>query len=266
MEKLKLLESGIRKYHSALIAFSGGVDSTFLAYYTHKVLNGNVLLVTATSSTYPFFELEEAKELAVKYNLKHKIINSEETDIPGFSDNPPDRCYYCKRELFSILIEIAKKEGYAAVFDGSNADDLNDYRPGMKAKKEYGVISPLCDAGLTKNDIRALSGQFGLPTADKPAYACLASRFPYGEKITITKLNRAEKTESEIRTLGLKQFRVRSHNNLARIEVAPGELEDAWKNKEKLHEICKSAGFVYVTLDLQGYRTGAMNEEIVNPN
>ncbi|UCH15035.1 MAG: ATP-dependent sacrificial sulfur transferase LarE, partial [Bacteroidales bacterium] len=174
--KYDKLKEIIGRYKSALIAFSGGVDSTLLAKVAGEILNGNVLLVTASSSTYPFYELEEAKELANYLNLKHKVVVSEETDIPGFSDNPPDRCYYCKSELFTVIKHIADAEKYDVVFDGSNADDLNDYRPGRKAIKEKGVISPLSDAGFSKQDIRLLSKKYKLPTADKPAYACLASR------------------------------------------------------------------------------------------
>jgi uncharacterized protein len=259
-DKLQLLISRLKEYKSAVIAFSGGVDSTFLARIAKDVYGESLLLITATSSTYPFYELEEAQSLAALLGIKHKIIVSEEIDIPGYADNPPDRCYYCKSELFGKIKYIASQEGYEVIFDGSNADDLKDFRPGMKAKQEKGVISPLADSGFTKNDIRHFSAELNLPTASKQSYACLASRFPYGEKITKVKLDRLAIAEFEVRKLGFTQFRIRSHENLARFEFIPAEMDKAWKIKDKLTEICKSSGFIFVTIDLKGYRTGSMNE------
>ena len=259
-DKLIILKARLKEYKSAVIAFSGGVDSTFLARIAKDVYGDNLLLITATSSTYPFYELEEAKSLAILLGIKHKIIVSEEIDIPGYSDNPPDRCYYCKSELFGKIKYIASQEGYEAVFDGSNADDLKDFRPGLKAKQEKGVISPLAETGFTKNDIRHFSGKLNLPTATKQSYACLASRFPYGEKITKMKLDRLAMAEFEVRNLGFSQFRIRSHENLARFEFIPSEMDKAWGIKDKLTEICQKSGFNYITIDLKGYRTGSMNE------
>lgn len=259
-DKLIILKTRLKEYKSAVIAFSGGVDSTFLARIAKDVYGDNLLLITATSSTYPFYELDDAKSLATLLGIKHKIIVSEEIDIPGYSDNPPDRCYYCKSELFGKIKYIAAQEGYTAVFDGSNADDLKDFRPGMKAKQEKGVISPLAETGFTKSDIRHFSAKLNLPTATKQSYACLASRFPYGEKITKVKLDRLAMAEFEVRNLGFSQFRIRSHENLARFEFIPAEMDKAWGIKDKLSEICQRSGFNYITIDLKGYRTGSMNE------
>jgi uncharacterized protein len=258
--KLDSLRIRLNKYKSAVIAFSGGVDSTFLARIAKDVYGDNLLLITATSSTYPFYELDDAKSLASLLNIKHRIIVSEEIDIPGYADNPPDRCYYCKSELFGKIKYIADKEGFEAVLDGSNADDLKDFRPGMKAKQEKGVISPLAETGFTKVDIRHFSAELKLPTATKQSYACLASRFPYGEKITKVKLDRLAAAEFDVRTLGFTQFRIRSHEDLARFEFIKNEMDKGWSLREKLTEICKKSGFKYVSIDLTGYRTGSMNE------
>lgn len=258
--KLEILKTRLNVHKSAVIAFSGGVDSTFLARIAKDIYGDNLLLITATSSTYPFYELEEAKSLALLIGIKHKIIVSEEIDIPGYADNPPDRCYYCKSELFGKIKYIATKEGYEVIFDGSNADDLKDFRPGMKAKQEKGVISPLAEAGFSKSDIRHFSAELNLPTAKKQSYACLASRFPYGEKITKIKLDRLGIAEFELRNLGFTQFRIRSHDNLARLEFIPSEMDKAWGIKSQLEDICKKSGFSYITIDLTGYRTGSMNE------
>jgi pyridinium-3,5-biscarboxylic acid mononucleotide sulfurtransferase len=259
-DKLYILKARLNEYKNAVIAFSGGVDSTFLARVAKDVLGDNLLLITATSSTNPFYELDEAKSLATMMDIKHKIIITEEIDNPGYAANPPDRCYFCKSELFGKIEIIASMEGFEVVMDGSNAEDIKDYRPGMKAKKEKGVISPLAETGFTKSDIRHYSKLYGLPTATKQSYACLASRIPYGEQITKPKLDRLAVAEYAVRNLGFSQFRIRSHENLARFEFIPEEMNRAWELKEKLTEICKKSGFNYVTIDLIGYRSGSMNE------
>ncbi|NLP03437.1 MAG: ATP-dependent sacrificial sulfur transferase LarE [Fibrobacter sp.] len=262
MEKLSKLQEILSRYDSAVIAFSGGVDSTFLARIAADVTGNNVLLVTASSSTYPVRELEESRKLALSLNMKHRVIVSEELDIAGFSENNPDRCYYCKLELFRKITQIASEEGYAVVFDGSNADDVHDYRPGRRALRELGIISPLCEAGFTKQEIRDISAKMGLSTASKPSFACLASRFPYGEKITGDKLSRVGKAEDSLIKLGFHQFRVRSHGDLARIEIESSQMDMAWAMRGEMERVCREAGFTFAALDLRGYRTGAMNEAL----
>jgi len=258
--KLDQLRTAIGRVSSAVIAFSGGVDSTFLAKVAGDVLNGKVLLITASSSTYPKRELDGAIEIAQQLKLPHRVIYSEELDIAGFADNPSNRCYFCKSELFTKIKEIAAKEQYQIVFEGSNADDLSDFRPGRIAIKELGICSPLLEAQLSKNEIRELSLVMGLPTAQKASFACLASRFPYGEKITRDKLVRVGDAEEKIYSLGFRQFRVRSHGDMARIEFAVSDFERAWNQRDVIKLICKNAGFTYVAIDLEGYRTGSMNE------
>ena len=260
MDKLQHLKQLIGKYKSAVVAFSGGVDSTFLAWAAKTVLGDNMLLVTAQSSTYPVSELDGAIQSAAVLKCRHRIIVSEETDIPGFTDNPPNRCYYCKSELFSKIKDIAAKEGFDVVLDGSNSDDLKDYRPGRKALAELGISSPMVEAGLTKDEIRGYSKQAGLPTASKPSFACLASRFPYGEKITTKKLDRVGESECVLREMGFTQFWVRSHGDLARIEFVQSEMDKGWAMRNRIEEKLRENGYTYVTIDAKGYRTGAMNE------
>jgi uncharacterized protein len=262
MDKLDKLKQIVAQSKSAVVAFSGGVDSTFLACVTGEALPGKVLLVTAMSSTYPVSELDESKRLAALLKLPQRTIVSEELDIDGFSDNTPQRCYYCKKTLFSHILKIARDDGYEAVFDGSNVDDQNDYRPGRRATKELGIRSPLVEAGLTKNEIREYSKKLGLPTAAKPSLACLASRFPYGEKITREKLGRVGIAEEAIRSLGFTQLRVRSHGDVARVELLASEMDAGWARRSTIQEACKKAGFTFVAIDTQGYRTGAMNETL----
>lgn len=248
---------------SLLVAFSGGVDSTFLLKAAVETLGAErVLAVTATSPTYPASELAEAKRLATLIGARQILVESNELEIPGFSHNPKDRCYHCKSELFRICTDKAREMGLAFVADGSNTDDLGDYRPGRTAACELKVRSPLLEAGLSKGEIRELSLAMGLPTWDKQAYACLASRFPYGTEITEERLNQVERCEEFLKGEGFKVYRVRFHQESARIELSEAELPrllDEGLRKRTL-EFFRSAGFTYVSLDLQGYRTGSMNE------
>jgi len=261
-EKYENLKSFLKSLGSVAIAYSGGVDSTFLVKVAYDVLGDKALAVTATSSTYPKRELEDAKKFIKEIGAKHIIIESEELEIEGFNKNPVDRCYYCKKELFEKIWKVAKAHGIEYVADGSNFDDLNDFRPGMKAACELNVVSPLKVAGLTKEDIRKLSKELELPTWDKPAFACLSSRIPYGERITKEKLSMIEKAEEYLLGLGFKQVRVRYHQDkLARIEIGKDEMEKFLNIKliESVRNKFKELGFLYITLDLEGYRTGSMN-------
>lgn len=261
-EKFQLLKDIIKEKGSAAVAFSGGVDSTFLVKVAYEVLGDKVIAVTATSSTYPERELKEAIKYAKDMGVKHLIISSEELDIEGFASNPKNRCYFCKKELFTKIKEVAKENAVQYVFDGSNLDDNGDYRPGMQAAKELEVISPLKLAELTKNDIRELSKELGLPTWDKPSFACLSSRFPYGHKITMPKLKMVDQAEQFLLDMGIRQVRVRHHGEIARIEVSPEERKQFFDIEvmDKIGERFKEIGFTYVTLDMLGYRTGSMNE------
>ena len=262
--KLERLRAQLREIGSAAVAFSSGVDSTFLLRVAHEELGENVVAVTARSHSFPKRELDEAAAFCAREGVRHEIIDSEELDIPGFAENPPDRCYHCKKAIFGKLIAFAQANGLAAVLEGSNMDDDGDYRPGRRAIMELGVASPLHDAGLTKAEIRALSKRMGLPTADKPSFACLASRFPYGERITAGGLERVERAEQWLMDagLGLAQLRVRSHGDMARIEVPPADIPRLATRAEEIAAALKSFGFTYVALDLQGYRTGSLNETL----
>ncbi|WP_425449012.1 ATP-dependent sacrificial sulfur transferase LarE [Dethiothermospora halolimnae] len=267
-EKYNELAEIIEGLESVAIAFSGGVDSTFLIKVCKEVLGDKAIAVTATSSTYPQREFKEACKFTKEIGIEHIIIESEETDIEGFSKNPPNRCYFCKYELFTKVKEVAKEKGIKYVLDGSNFDDIGDFRPGMEAAKELMVRSPLKEAELTKSDIRLLSKDMGLPTWDKPAFACLSSRFPYGEEINPNKLNMVEAAEDYLIKLGFKQFRVRYHGDIARIEVHPNERHKFFSIDimDDLSDKLKKIGFTYVTMDLTGYRMGSMNEVLSNNN
>jgi uncharacterized protein len=262
-KKQKLLDI-LHDLGGCVIGFSGGVDSTFLFAVAARVLGQRALAVTATSETYPERELKEANELAARIGGRHRVIVSEELDIPGFAENPADRCYHCKSELFTKLRKVATEEGLPHVVDGSNVDDRGDYRPGRRALRELGVRSPLEEAGLSKDDIRELSKEMELPTWDKPSFACLSSRFPYGVTITREKIAVVGRAEESLRELGLRTLRVRHHGDVARIELGADEFGRVVDGlRDEVVRRVKEAGYTYVALDLQGYRTGAMNEALI---
>jgi len=262
-KKLEQLKEIFQTMGRVLVAYSGGVDSTFLLKVAKDTLGDkNVLAVTALSPLYPERELTGAKKVAQELGVRHLLIESNELEIPGFSKNPTNRCYYCKKELFGELLKLAQKEAVPFIVEGSTLDDERDHRPGRMAIQELRIRSPLKEALFKKEDIREFSKALGLPTWDKPSFACLASRFPYGEEITLEGLKRVADAEDFLFKLGFKQVRVRHYKNLARIEILPGEIQRLMDGslREKVVNHLKRIGYNYITLDLQGFRSGSMNE------
>lgn len=256
------LVSRLRELPSVIVAYSGGVDSAYLALAATRVLGDRVLCVTADSPSYPEHHRSMALSIARDFGLRHELVSTTELEQPAYRANNPDRCYHCKHELYDVLRRVAAERGIAAIADGSNADDRGDYRPGRRAAREYGVVSPLDDAGLSKDDIRELSRELGLPTWDEPASACLSSRVPYFSEVTPEKLRTIESAEAAVRALGFRVVRVRHHGEVARVELARSEMARAVEPAvaEALDRELRALGFRYVTLDLRGYRLGSLNE------
>ncbi len=261
-QKYQTLLQSLRAAGPLAVAYSAGVDSTFLLAAAHEALGENVLALTAVTAAIPRREVAEAKEFTVSLGVRHELVEVDALAVPAFRENAPDRCYHCKKHIFSTLWAHARAAGIERLAEGSNLDDDLDYRPGHRAIEELGVTSPLRDAGLTKAEIRALSERLGLSTAAKPSFACLASRVPYGEEITAEKLRRIDAAEEVLRGLGFGQYRVRSHGDLARIEVPETELERLFACRREVRAALTGLGFVYVTMDLQGFQSGSMNKAL----
>ncbi|MGK5093420.1 ATP-dependent sacrificial sulfur transferase LarE [Deltaproteobacteria bacterium TL4] len=260
--KYQSLKQYLKSLESVVVAFSGGIDSSLVAYMALHEIGEKVLAVTSASPSLKESDLQLTAELALEWKMRHQIIQTQELENPNYQSNPNDRCYYCKSTLYQELAQIAKAQNYRHVVNGTNMDDAQDYRPGLKAALEYQVRSPLVECGFRKSDIRELASALGLKNAQKPQSACLSSRIPYGTPVSIPLLKQIEQAETILARMGFTQFRVRHHGTVARLELLPEEFELALKNRTALQKFIRNCGYHYVTLDIGGFRSGSMNDEL----